>query len=128
MGDGADALHAQQRRAAIFRIIQALLELAVSLARKQRADLAGHRLAERFAQHADEHVHQPLADFEGDIADKPVAHHHVRDAVEDVAPLDVADEVDGQSLQQRQRGAGEIVTLVFLFADRKQAQRAAREL
>ena len=40
VADDADALHAQQRRAAIFGVIQALLEVGEGLARQQKSHLA----------------------------------------------------------------------------------------
>ena len=39
------------------------------------------RLPQRFLEHVFEDVHQPLTDFEGDIADEAITYNHVSLAV-----------------------------------------------
>src|SRR5689334_4279558 len=56
--NNADSPDAEQRRSAVFRIIQALLEFFESLPGEHIPDLAGDGGCEGIAQHVVEHVHQ----------------------------------------------------------------------
>src|SRR6185437_7220242 len=121
MADDHRTANAQQRRTAIFAVIETLLEGGEGGAREPvaqpRLPAAGQQLAQQAAHGLD----QSFADLERDVADEAVADDHVHRAVVEVAPLDVADEVDGQALEQNERFAREIVALDIFFADRKQS-------
>ena len=56
-----------------------------------------------------------LADFQGHIADEAVADDHVHAAGENLAPLDVADEIERQVLQPVVRFRGQLVALRSLL-------------
>ncbi len=94
VADDADAAHAEQRRAAVLGVVEALLEVVEGLAREQRADLRGDGGLERLAQQRADQFGGALAGLEGDVADEAVADRDVGVAVEEVAAFDVADEVD----------------------------------
>ena len=117
--DDAHALHAQQRRAAVLRVIHALLEIRERALRENVADLAGDGGPQRFAQQVSEHLHQPFAHLQRHVADEAVAHDHVHRAAIDIAAFDVADEVEIQALQQRRRRPRHFVALVVFLADRE---------
>ena len=118
--DDAHALDAQQRRAAVLGIIHALLEILESRARQHVSDFARDGGFQRLAQHLVDHVHQAFAHLQRDVADESVADDHVGLAGEDIAAFHVADEMNGQRLQQRRGGARQLVALVLFFADGKQ--------
>src|SRR5438270_7410195 len=50
MADNGHTLDAQQWSAAVFAVVQALLEVHKRTARKQHAELASHRRVQRFLQ------------------------------------------------------------------------------
>src|SRR3954469_11259587 len=60
MPDDADAARSQQRRAAVFAIVQPLFEFLQSLAREQCSCLRCHRLGERFAEQVADQPSQSL--------------------------------------------------------------------
>ena len=64
---------------------------------------------------------QPFAHLQRDVAGEAVADDHVGVAGVDVAPFDVADEVDRRVLEQLVRLARQIVALALFLADREQA-------
>ena len=121
VADDADAAHAEQGRAAIFAVVEAAAELVEGAAGEQRAHLGGHGAGKRLAQHFAHKAAYALAGFERHVADKAVADDDVGQAAEDVAALHVADEADGQRLEQRKGLAGEVVALGLFFADGEQA-------
>ncbi len=121
VADDADAAYAEQRRATVFGVVEAAAKIVEGAAGEQRADLRGDGAGERFAQYVADEAADAFAGLEGDVAHEAVADDDVGVAVEDVAAFDVADEIDGQSLEQRQSFAGEVVALGFFFADGEQA-------
>ena len=68
-----------------------------------------------------DHVDQAFAHLERHVADEAVADDDVDVAAVDVAAFHVADEVEVQALEQRRGGAGQVVALVFFFADGEEA-------
>ena len=64
---------------------------------------------------------ESFADLQRDVAVKPSQTITSTVAGVDVAPFDVADEIDGRGLQQLVRFARQLVPLALLLADRKQA-------
>src|ERR1017187_507613 len=121
VADDARAAHAQQGRAAVLGIIQALLESGEGGLGDDVSDFAANAGFEGLAQELLDHVAQTLADFQGDVADEAVADHHIDVARIDVAAFHVADEVEVEVFEHGRRGVGELVALVFLLADGEQA-------
>ena len=80
------------------------------------------------AQQILDHLDEPFADLQRDVAGEPVADDHVGRSAVDVARLDVADERERRRLQQPVRLARQLVALGFLFADRQQRRPAARSM
>src|SRR6516164_9810263 len=83
--DYAHTLDAQQRRAAVFGVVHALLEIREGRTREQIAHLPGDRGLERFLQHLLQQIDQAFAHLERNIADEAVADDDVRGAAIDVA-------------------------------------------
>src|ERR1017187_5055291 len=121
VADDARAAHAQQRRAAVFGIIQALLEGGEGVLGDDVSDFAGDGGFESLAQEVLDHVAQTLADFQRDVADEAVADHHVDVAGIDVAAFDIADEVEVEVLKHGRGCVGELIAFVFLLADGEQS-------
>jgi hypothetical protein len=118
--DDANALDAQQRSAAVFGIIHALLEFVEGGARQQGADLARDGGFQRLAQHLVHHFHQAFADLQRHVADEAVADDDVGVAGINIAAFHVADEMNGERFEQRRGGARELVAFVLFFADGEQ--------
>src|SRR6476469_2402178 len=121
MADNADAFDAEKRGAAVLGIVHALLKIGEGSAGKQVSHLAGDGGFERFMEHLLKEVHEALAYLERDVADEPIADDDVDGAAVKVAPFHIADEVQGQTFEQGGNGAGELVSLMLLFADGKEA-------
>src|ERR1019366_10249312 len=62
------------------------------------------------------------------VPDESVAHDHVRLAAENITPLNVADKLDWQRLQQWKCLVRKIVSLAFFLANRKQAHARLADL
>ena len=120
MADDAHPAHAQQRRTAVLPVIQSAAEFVEGLPRQQRSHLCGYGAGQRLAQHVAHKAANTFAGLQRHVAHKAVAHNHVRQSAEDVAPFHVADELDRQRLQQRERLTGQIVALGLFFANREQ--------
>ena len=104
VADDADARHAQQRCAAVFVVVvlgQHSAGRPCLIAPPWSGDGGGH-LAEHRLDHALGHAFDEL---EHHVADEAVADHHVAGAAEQVAPLDVADEVDSSGRPSSARGS-----------------------
>ena len=106
MADDANAFHAEQRSAAEFGIIDALLELRESRTGQQVSDLPGDGRLQRLLQHVLDHFDDALAHLQRDIADEAVAYDDVGMAGIKIAPFDVADEIQRKRLQQRRGRIG----------------------
>ena len=120
---------AQQRGAVVAAVIQALLQRRQHRVGADRAQLGQQIAAELLTHELHDHLRQPFAGLEGDVADEAIAHHDVGRALEDVVALDVADEVEvarGSGRAQQLAGALDLVAaLDRLFADVEQAHRRA---
>src|SRR5690348_11301532 len=95
MADDGNALDAQQRSAAVLGVVEALLEVFEGAAGEQEPDLAGDGGTQRFLQQVAHGFDQTLGNLECDVADETVADDNVDVTVIEVAPLDVADEIQG---------------------------------
>ena len=127
--DDAEAVEAEERRAAVLGVVDAPAEAAERLARQQVADARAERRRQLVVQQALDRLDQPFADLQRDVAGEAVADDDVDVAGVDVAPLDVADEVDRRVLEQLVRLARQLVALALFLADRQQpdARRRAAE-
>ena len=103
---------AEQRRAAVFRIVDAAAEMPERAPRQQRSDPHRERARKLLAQQLLNRVHQAFADLQRHVAREPVAHDDVCLTAVHVARLDVADELDRRRLEQPVRLARELVALV----------------
>src|SRR5262249_2335299 len=118
MADDRHALDAEQRRAAVARVVE---DAPDARHRVTAGDLAAELLVHELV----EELRDRLIELEEDVADKAVADHHVEVAVrttaaQDVAPLDVAGEVEPALHQQLVRLFHRDVALLGLLADGEQ--------
>ena len=120
VADERQATYAEQQAGALLGVVHALPEPRERPPREQRADLRHERGAELLAQHLCRRLDQALADLERDVAREAVAHDHVGAAREELARLEVADEVQGGLLEQRVRLADQVVALARFLANRQQ--------
>ena len=88
----------KQRRTAVFAVIEAAAEIVECPPREQRTHLRRHGARERLAQHIAHKTTHAFACLQRHVAHKAVAHNHVCQAGEDVAALNVANELDRQIL------------------------------
>src|SRR4029077_9020645 len=96
----ADALQAQQGRAAVLRMVKALLEVGECAARKQVPDLPGHRSLQRLFQGGAHQVDHTFGNLQGNVADETIGDDHIDLAVVEVPPLNIPDEIQGKLFQQ----------------------------
>ena len=92
MADDADAVDAQQRRAAVRAVIVAAdqrLQRLLAPCRAPRPEPPSSSLA----RHLHDELEDALADLEHDVADEAVGDDDVARALVDVAAFDVADEL-----------------------------------
>ena len=99
MADDADALQPEQRRAAVFGVVEPLLEVGESLARSRnptwRVMVACN---DSFSMDAYGRNH-PFGDLQRDVAHKTIANDDIGLAVVQVAAFHVADKVQRQRLE-----------------------------
>src|SRR5215831_1701953 len=107
MGDEARSLYSQQRSAAVFGMVKTLFEIRKCAARQERADLAGHGCSQGFFEHVSDKMSHAFRSLESDIAHEAVGNHYVNRAAVEVAAFHVADEIDGEALEESKRFAGE---------------------
>src|SRR5690348_8775052 len=72
VADDTHALDAEQRRAPVFGVVEALLEILERLAGEQGADLAGDGRVERFLQQRAHYLYHAFRDLQRDIPHKAV--------------------------------------------------------
>src|SRR5260221_12880647 len=92
--DDRDAVHAEHRYAAVLFIVEPRAHAIERRPGEQPAHLrdgGGHEL---LADRAEQHLDDALAELEYDITHEAIAHDHIDGAGVDIAPLDVADEVE----------------------------------
>src|ERR1700678_163153 len=97
--DNAHSPQSQQRRATVFRVIDALLEVGKCAARKHVANLPGNCGFQGFFEHGAHQIRHAFGDFERHIAYEAIGNDYVDVAVEQVASLYIAHKVQGQALQ-----------------------------
>src|SRR5579862_4808867 len=117
----ADAVDAQQRRAAVLGVVEPQRERFEARARERDAEAHEQTAAQLFAEQAEDAEGETFAELEDDVADEPVAHHDVGGAGKDAAPLDVPDEPQARPAEQLRRPDHEFVALRVLLAVAEQA-------
>ena len=116
-----DAGDAEQRRAAVLGVVDAPAETPERAPRQQRSDAHRDRARQLLAQQLLDHLDQPLADLQRDVAGEPVADDHVGVAAVDVARLDVADErAAARAFSSRCASRVSSLPLRLFLADRQQ--------
>ena len=120
VADDGDAGDAEQRRAAVFRVVDAPAEMPQRPPRQQRSDAHRDRARQLLAQQILHHVDEPLADLQRDVAGEAVADDHVGVAAVDIARLDVADELQRRALSSRCASRVSSLPLRLFLADRQQ--------
>ena len=73
MADDADSADAEQRCAAVFGVIDALLEVVEGAAGEERSDLRCDGGLQRLTQQDTDQAGGALAGLDGDVADKTIA-------------------------------------------------------
>src|SRR5215471_6803179 len=99
VADDHAALDAEQRRPAVFGVVEARLEAAEGRARQQETHRGLQRALDLLAQEVLDHLGERLGHLQDDVAGEAVGDDDVDGSVEDVAPLDVADEVQAGLLE-----------------------------
>src|SRR5215469_16022635 len=126
MRDDANAFHTQQRRAAIFGVVEALLKISERTAREQRSYLPRDRRLERFFQSCAYQIGHAFGNFQRHVAHKTVSYDNVNLSVVKITTFDVSHKVQRQALKQLEGFAGKIISLGLFFADGEQADARSR--
>src|SRR6185503_19711748 len=93
-------LDAEQRRAAVFRVVKPLFEIGECAAGKQSADLASDSGSQTLLQDMAHQVGDSLGCFQRNIANEAVRDDNVDFAAIEIAPFNVPDEVNRKLFQQ----------------------------
>src|SRR5437773_9532317 len=119
VADEADAVHAQQGRRAVLLPVDPLLDPAQGGPQEQCPGARQPVATQLLAHHVREQAGDALGGLEHDVAGEAVGDDHVATALEHVAALDVADEVEvARRTQLGQRFEHQRVALGVLLADR----------
>ena len=123
MADDGDVLKAEQGGSAVFGVVHHFGEASERGLGQQAAELGQEAGIEQFAlEHAAQGQAQPFAELQGHVADETVADGHVHFACEEIAPFDIAAEIEVLShFEQLVRLFHLAVALAFLFADAEKA-------
>ena len=98
MADHANAAHAQQRRAAVFRVINRLLDPLESASRKQIAQLRNHRnYCIDLRSNSKICNASAFANLQRDVADKAVADDHIHVARKQIPAFHIPHKMHRQS-------------------------------
>ncbi len=98
MADDADAAHAQERRAAVLRVINRLSQRFKGAFRKHPTHLRNQRAVDGSAQQAENLKRQAFANLERNVANESIADDHVHVAGKKISTLDIADKMHGTLL------------------------------
>ena len=120
MSDDRHAVQADERRAAVFGIVQAAVSLTQGFLTEQISETAREIFLERFFQHLPGKAGDAFHGFERHVAGKAIADDDVDFAVENIASLDVANIAERQLGEQLARRPRELVPFAFLFTNRQQ--------
>ena len=123
--DEADAVHAEQRSAAVFGVVETLFEIGEGAAREQVSDLPGDRGFQSFSESGAHQVGDAFGGFQRYVAYKSVGDDDVHLAAVEVASFDVADKIQREAASDSWKDSrGQLVALALFFADGEQARRA----
>ena len=117
MPNHANAAHAQQRRAAVLRVINRLTQGLEGAFRKHSAHLRNQRTVHGLPQQPKNLERQAFANLQCDVTHESVAHNHIHIAGKQIAAFDIADKMNRTLLQPRVDLARQFVALNFLFTD-----------
>ena len=121
VADDADAVDAEELGAAVFGIVDLLVDLLQVPLHEEVAELGEDVLGDLVAGHGQDALDDALGDLEGDVPGEAVADDDVGDAGEQVLALDVADEAQGRLLEPVEGLLDEVVALALLLADAHQS-------
>src|SRR5438093_7250346 len=120
--DEAHAVHAQERRGAVFLPVDARAQPVERPAHEQRPEHRQRVALHLVAHGATEEARRALGGLQEHVAGEAVGDDDVARALEQVATLDRTDEVEvARRLDQRQRLLDQLVALALLLADREQS-------
>ncbi len=121
MGDETASRDSEKRHRTVFGIVRPALEAQERRAREPAAEPRTQRSPELFAHHGDDQLGHRFGGLQQDVAHESIADHDVRLAVEDVAPFDVADEIETGRLEGTKDLARQTGALGLFLADRQEA-------
>src|SRR6266571_248070 len=119
--------HAQKRHASVLGVVDFLAKIAERRSRQDIAHFREERLGDLLFHEVQDRLRGALHRLQRHVADEAVADDDVRLAVEDVAALHVADEVQGGFLEHPERLAGHLVSLGVLLPDAHQSDAGAAD-
>jgi len=117
MADDGDAFESEQRRSAVLRVIETLLEICERVARKQEAELARDSGLQRFLENGADGLDETFADLERDVANKAVTDDDIGASVVEVAAFDVAEKIDRQSFDELEGITGKVIAFGLFLTD-----------
>jgi hypothetical protein len=126
VGDETAAVQAQQRSSPVLAVVHPLSEAVENRLGQGVAELAAGTRRHLLPQHPQQHLAERLGALQHGVADEAVANDHVHFAIENVPPLDVADEVEAGRLEHPEDLAGELRPLPLFLADRQYADARLR--
>src|SRR5882724_131464 len=121
MTDHTNAADAQQRRAAVLRIINRLPQRLESSLRKHSPHLRKERTIDRLPQQPKNLKRQAFANLQRDVADKAVADDDIHAARKKIPAFHISHEVYRTLLQPCVNLARQFIALDLFFTDREQA-------
>ena len=107
MGDHDDALDAEERGAAVFRVVHAAAKRLEHGLEQSVSHPMADALLDFPREEQAEGVGQTFADLERDVADEPVADDDIRRAQEDVPAFEVPDEGKARAFEKAMGLSGE---------------------
>src|SRR5260370_23554318 len=120
MPNHANAAHTQQRRSAVLRVVNGLLQPLEGPLGEQRTHLRKDGTPQRLPEQPKNRNRQPFANFQRDVSHETIANDHVDVAGKKIAAFDVSDKLHRALLQPRIYLAGQLVPLAFFLTDREQ--------
>src|SRR5467141_4501551 len=123
--DHANAAHAQQRGAAVLRVINRLSQRLEGAFRKHPAHLRNQRTVHGLPQQAENLKRQAFANLQRDVAHEAITHDDIHVAGKQIPAFDIADKMHRTLLQSGVNLARQLVALDLFFADREQSDARA---
>src|SRR5579872_2996606 len=117
--DDGNASYTQQRRAAVFRVIDLFSKSLVSFFREHISNLRTQCALQSVLKQPHNVLRDAFADFQRHVPDEPVANDDIHGSTENFSSLDIADKIQRRLFQADVRLACQLITLHFFFADRE---------